>query len=161
MKRNCGECTACCKTHGVFEMQKMSGDWCPQCEIGKGCKIYSQRPKECQTFKCAWLLGIAAPHHRPDKTGIVPDYRELPGIGKVMWFFEFSAGSLNSDFTRRWTLRNLLVGNCVMQVSVDKNYTLYLPKGLDCSHQSFVSESSGKEAEMITFPESVSRFVYM
>lgn len=86
--RSCGECTVCCKTHGVRELNKPSGKWCEHCKIGEGCSIYAERPKECGEFKCAWLLGIkgGSLHQRPDRTKVVPDYREIPGIGTVMWF---------------------------------------------------------------------------
>lgn len=30
-------------------------EWCQHCDIGKGCKIYEQRPVECRDFTCGWL----------------------------------------------------------------------------------------------------------
>ena len=46
----------CCKVLGITELQKPVGKWCPHCDIGRGCKIYSSRPEECRTFMCAWLV---------------------------------------------------------------------------------------------------------
>ena len=54
--RSCGGCTMCCKVMEITELAKPVGKWCPHCDIGKGCKIYSSRPEECRTFMCAWLV---------------------------------------------------------------------------------------------------------
>ena len=126
MERSCGGCTACCKTHGIFELQKIPGKWCPHCQVGNGCRIYSRRPQSCQVFRCMWLKGLGSPEHRPDKTGIVPEIKMIPGIAMAMIFYEFVEGSLNSEFTRKWTLNNLRVGNCVAHVHLRGNYTIYL-----------------------------------
>jgi len=150
-QRTCGGCTACCKTHGVYELSKDAGIWCPHCEIGKGCKIYSERPTACQEFKCAWLIGVGAPKHRPDKTKIVPEYRSIPGIGMAMWFWEASEEALNSKFTKRWTRRNLRVGNCVMHVPLVGSPKLYLPRGKDVPDASFRMDPSGEEVEIFPF----------
>ena len=53
--RSCGTCTLCCKVLKIEEMAKPQGNWCPQCDIGTGCKIYEDRPKECATFYCGYL----------------------------------------------------------------------------------------------------------
>ena len=138
MERNCGGCTACCKTHGILSLMKMPGVWCQYCKTDKGCGIYEKRPAECREFKCSWLMGIGGERHRPDKTRIVPEYREIPGIGMVMWFWEVREGSLDSCFTKSWTRRNLLAGNCVMHASLTGNHKLYLPQSLSDFHLSFV-----------------------
>jgi hypothetical protein len=158
--RTCGECTACCKTHGVRELKKSSGEWCEHCEIGKGCRIYTERPKECGEFKCAWLLGPkgGSIHHRPDRTKVVPDYREIPGIGTVMWFWEVEEKSLRSGFVRSWTRRNLLSGNCVMHVSLDGKHRLYLPEGFKGSKPDFVFGTSEEIVTVVYFPDSLSCF---
>jgi hypothetical protein len=70
--RSCGTCTLCCKVHGIAELAKPVGKWCPHCEIGKSCKIYETRPQECRTFHCLWLAdGRMAEHWRPDRSKIV------------------------------------------------------------------------------------------
>lgn len=70
--RSCGSCTMCCKVHGIAEIAKPIGKWCPHCEIGKSCRIYDTRPQECRTFHCLWLADErTADHWRPDRSKIV------------------------------------------------------------------------------------------
>ncbi len=71
--RSCGECTACCKTHYIQELQKLPGVWCKHCSVGIGCKIYDQRPTECREYACEWLRGSGLESERPDKTGTIID----------------------------------------------------------------------------------------
>ena len=152
VERVCGNCTACCKTHGVFVLAKDSGTWCQHCNIGNGCQIYNERPTECQEFKCAWLNGKAGgSNYRPDKIGIVPEHRKIPGIGMTMWFWEFKEGSLTSTLTKNWTLRNLIVGNCVMHVPLAGKPKLYLPKSIDNFNLTFRMGQSGEEVEIVPF----------
>src|SRR4051812_6178776 len=54
--RRCGTCTLCCKVMTVQEINKPNGQWCPHCLKGHGCGIYSDRPNECRTFNCGYLL---------------------------------------------------------------------------------------------------------
>jgi hypothetical protein len=66
--RQCGECTLCCKIPCIPSLAKPSDRWCPHCDIGKGCKVYSFRPKACVEFRCLWLDNDAIKEeHRPDK----------------------------------------------------------------------------------------------
>lgn len=53
--RGCQDCTLCCKVMAIEELGKAAGSWCHQCKIGIGCKIYAERPAECEAFKCLWL----------------------------------------------------------------------------------------------------------
>jgi hypothetical protein len=55
-KRNCGDCTLCCKVMAIEELQKPVGSWCPHCQPGRGCLIYDNRPDECRSFRCLWLV---------------------------------------------------------------------------------------------------------
>lgn len=160
MNRICGECTACCKTHGVREIKKMSGTWCSHCSIGKGCEIYSERPAECRCFACAWLIGIdgSSQEHRPDRTKIVPEYREIPGIGMAMWFWELEEKCLCSTLVRSWSRRNLLAGNCVMHVSLRGEHRLYLSEKANGFSSQFVFGSSREKVIIVHFPESTSCF---
>jgi hypothetical protein len=77
---HCGSCTACCKVFAISEMpEKMAGDWCQHCAIGKGCKIYEERPPTCIEFECLWLMSQRrndprerlAPELRPDRSKVV------------------------------------------------------------------------------------------
>jgi hypothetical protein len=39
----------------IEEIAKPQGEWCANCEIGRGCKIYDARPSECRSFYCGYL----------------------------------------------------------------------------------------------------------
>ncbi len=54
--RQCGTCTLCCKVMGIEALGKPLGAWCAHCQPGKGCAIYPDRPQECRSFSCAWLI---------------------------------------------------------------------------------------------------------
>lgn len=69
----------CCKIMGVGEIAKPARQWCPQCEIGVGCRIYETRPGECRRFDCVWLLDtVLGPEWRPDRAHFVMAY-EIEG----------------------------------------------------------------------------------
>jgi hypothetical protein len=55
MAGDCGSCTACCRVYAIPDLNKPAGPWCQHCAIGKGCKIYEERPTLCADFKCLWL----------------------------------------------------------------------------------------------------------
>ena len=79
MTNHCGSCTACCKVYAIPETKKRAGEWCGDCAIGKGCKIYATRPKSCVDFECLWLQSQSrehpherlAPELRPDRSKVV------------------------------------------------------------------------------------------
>src|SRR5262249_12559475 len=51
---------------------------CQFCTLGKGCNIYSDRPRECKNFHCLWLRSEAMDDDlRPDKS-----YCVIYGIAK-------------------------------------------------------------------------------
>lgn len=57
--RECGTCRLCCKTMGIYELDKSPCSWCEHANPkgGAGCNIYEQRPRTCQDFRCLWLEG--------------------------------------------------------------------------------------------------------
>jgi hypothetical protein len=55
-KRSCGDCTLCCKVMAIEELAKPASFWCPHCKPGRGCLIYPDRPAECRSFSCLWLV---------------------------------------------------------------------------------------------------------
>ena len=61
--KSCGSCTLCCKVPAVHEVQKPAGIYCPHCTLGRGCRIYPDRPGSCRNFMCGWLVN---PHLGPD-----------------------------------------------------------------------------------------------
>ena len=54
--RSCGTCTLCCKLMRIPELDKPRLEWCPNCEVGKGCRIYPERPSSCRAFHCGYLM---------------------------------------------------------------------------------------------------------
>lgn len=66
--RTCGECTLCCKHLAVTELSKPPNQWCQHCDVGHGCRIYSDRPEGCRKFECLWLQNETFPEDfRPDR----------------------------------------------------------------------------------------------
>lgn len=128
--RSCGGCTACCKTHGIIELQKPPGIWCHHCMIGHGCAIYNQRPGTCQGYRCGWLDGLGNDEHRPDKMKVVPDISNHPPLGKTVILFELEEGSVRSEMVARWSLNLIQTGICVVHRRLDGDHKLYSPKRL-------------------------------
>jgi len=73
--RTCGTCTACCKAYDVPNdvggFISREGEWCTFCKIGKGCTIYTTRPKTCVDYECLWLMGLFADVDRPDHSKVI------------------------------------------------------------------------------------------
>ncbi len=60
----------------VAALKKPKNALCEHCNVGVGCKIYHDRPTDCQAFRCLWLQtqtgGVALPLNvRPDKSKVV------------------------------------------------------------------------------------------
>jgi hypothetical protein len=55
-KRLCGDCALCCKVMAIEALAKPVNSWCPHCTPGRGCMTYADRPAECETFGCLWLV---------------------------------------------------------------------------------------------------------
>ena len=51
---DCGDCTVCCHSLRVIELDKPAGIYCQHCVPGKGCGIYETRFDICRTFLCGW-----------------------------------------------------------------------------------------------------------
>jgi hypothetical protein len=70
--KTCGECTLCCKVMAIEALAKPANSWCPQCRPARGCLIYADRPAECQTFRCLWLLNdLLDQRWKPSKSRFV------------------------------------------------------------------------------------------
>ena len=67
--RSCGDCTLCCKLPPVPSLKKEANEWCKHCDIGVGCKIYKDRPLDCQAFECFWHAGLTLEEYKPNKVG--------------------------------------------------------------------------------------------
>ena len=61
--RACGSCTLCCKVLGIIELGSPQGQWCRHCDIGRGCRIYDERPSECRSFHCGYLIWPMTDEH--------------------------------------------------------------------------------------------------
>ncbi len=71
VNRSCGDCSACCVTLDVAELQKPAHQPCKF--LRKGCSIYDARPQVCRAFDCAWLHGLygLTGAQRPDRLGLI------------------------------------------------------------------------------------------
>jgi hypothetical protein len=70
--RECGDCTLCCKVMAIEELAKPAGLWCSHCKPGRGCLIHANRPAECESFGCRWLVDDQLDQHwRPNKSKLV------------------------------------------------------------------------------------------
>jgi hypothetical protein len=70
--RECGDCTLCCKVMAIEYISKPASSWCPHCKPGRGCRIYPDRPDECRTFNCLWLINDRLDERwRPSKSKLV------------------------------------------------------------------------------------------
>ena len=95
--RTCGECSACCFTHGVATVKTKAGEWCQHCRIGHGCTIYADRPIDCRSYKCWWLRGNGKESDRPDKSGFISDGVDIPGQkAALIGLWEASPGGLET-----------------------------------------------------------------
>ena len=128
MARECGSCSLCCKVMGIGALNKPGGQWCPHCLPGKGCGIYGDRPGECRTFNCDWLLNEQlGPEWKPEKSKIVLRssgnkivafvYPSVPGQWRKSPFFE--------QLTT--LMQHGIKNNLLVYVAVSENYTLLLP----------------------------------
>lgn len=85
MRRECGGCTACCYVIQVKQIGKQFRTKCPYSVEGQGCGIWSGpggpggQPQVCSTYRCAWAMGFGDQADRPDKTGILVDFR-VPSV---------------------------------------------------------------------------------
>lgn len=61
--RACGACTLCCKLLDIQETASPHGEWCRECDIGVGCRVYEERPAECRHFNCGYLAWSRAGEH--------------------------------------------------------------------------------------------------
>lgn len=70
--RSCEGCTLCCKLLNIEALAKPRSQWCAHCDIGVGCKIYKERPTECQAFDCGYLtLPQIRDHWKPANSKMV------------------------------------------------------------------------------------------
>ena len=88
MTRKCDTCTKCCEGYLSGEAKGKSfyiGKPCHFVSIGKGCSIYSERPKNpCVSYKCSWITNQDIPEWmKPDFINTIIDTREIKGISFI------------------------------------------------------------------------------
>jgi hypothetical protein len=84
-KRQCGECTLCCKLLPVRSLDKGAGERCKHQSHARGCKVYANLARvspECRLWSCRWLVNDdTADLRRPDRShyvlDIMPDFVTL------------------------------------------------------------------------------------
>jgi hypothetical protein len=70
--RSCEGCTLCCKLLKIEALDKPRSQWCAHCDVGAGCKIYEERPSECQNFHCGYLtMAHIDDHWKPANSKMV------------------------------------------------------------------------------------------
>ncbi len=144
-KRTCGGCTACCKTHSVLSIVKAMSVWCQHCNIGKGCKIYVDRPCECKNFVCQWLKGYGDEKRRPDKSKVVVDFYRVEELEEdVASFWETSEGALERKFAKAATQELLASNISVLHIYLGGREVLYTKKTLAESRRQLLTEDGMK-----------------
>jgi len=69
-KRSCGDCTECCTSMAVNEIDKPSGESCAHARCD-GCAIYPNRPYSCAAWSCLWLSGYGPDSAKPSASGFM------------------------------------------------------------------------------------------
>jgi hypothetical protein len=84
MKRQCGDCSLCCKLVPVPPLGKPASEPCRYQKFRKGCTVYRtpSMPPECALWSCRWLVNDdAAELSRPDRLryviDVMPDFISL------------------------------------------------------------------------------------
>jgi hypothetical protein len=114
--RQCGGCTACCKTHEIHALAKPPGQWCRHCLPGRGCAIYDERPAECRSFGCLWLAGYGPDRIRPDRSRVVLGTVTFTVRGKpveLVTMNEMTPGSIAKPAGQE-IVQQLLAGNAIL-----------------------------------------------
>lgn len=142
--RSCGACSACCKTHAVFEIEKPQGVWCPHCPSKQSCDIYEERPPSCQSFRCAWLNGSGGEEERPDLVRIVCTNEVVYCLGQpVNWctMMEVSHGALVGNYGQERTMILVREGWVVEHFPIDlhnRKVRIFLPNNIPPSAVPFL-----------------------
>ena len=99
--RSCGTCSLCCKVIAVKMLNKPMGKRCAHQGL-RGCTIYADRPLECRSFSCAWLLGQVPGKYKPSRIRAVVHGSTLrsPNGKTVVKVLKITADSDRSLHTR-------------------------------------------------------------
>ena len=131
--RDCGECTACCRTHITEEMKLDGGEYCDACHIGTGCTIYQSRPIACQAYRCIWVCGKGNDEDRPDRLGVVIDMKIATYLSEnditAVNFWEVHDGAVQKPRVQQVMMDNIKAGNIAVARPYEAMPRYYFPKG--------------------------------
>lgn len=126
LKRSCGSCTKCCEgwlTGEALGYSFFPGNPCHFVAVGKGCTVYSKRPKEpCKSYKCSWLINGDLPEWmKPDEVNAIVDFRETDGI---LYMQVIEAGSVLESRVLSWLIQYALRSkyNFLWSINGEKNW---------------------------------------
>lgn len=106
--RECGTCTVCCYATAVPDLNKPVNTWCHNCSIGKGCKIYDDRPQQCRDFNCLWLKSPWIPDElRPDRSGVM--FEPIKGKRTVVATVDPERHQVGTNPAIRKVIDNLII----------------------------------------------------
>jgi hypothetical protein len=116
----------------IPELEKPAGKWCRYCAVGKGCRIYQNRPLPCQEFRCEWLKGFGQRKDRPDRTKVIPDFVKIPDSlfdDGLFQIWEVARGKLNTPYTQYMTKYALAGRIWVLHIPLEGPKLLFVPRG--------------------------------
>jgi hypothetical protein len=123
-ENHCGDCKLCCKLLAIVELPepKPRGEWCPNCDVkgSAGCKIYDNRPHECQQFICGWLSDRGSKRplpdaFRPDRSHVIIDVTK-DGLNLVIHSDPSYPGSWRKPLPQQFINAALKAGQTVFIV---------------------------------------------
>lgn len=100
---SCGCCHACCVVFPIRAIGKLGRNPCRflrQHGAQSGCRIYSQRPEPCSSFRCSWLAYDGPSHMRPDRLGYIVGAAMNEDGGTTRTVHELRPGAIADDMDR-------------------------------------------------------------
>ena len=130
----CGNCSVCCFVPELKIISKEQNTLCAN--YCGGCRIYDNRPIDCQTYRCIWITQENIDvKYRPDILGVV---FEQP-LGKRYWVgIELKEDALKQEDCIRLVRSMNNDGAYVMLKSTDGILQYSIPDGADL--KSFLEE---------------------
>lgn len=106
--RSCENCTKCCEGYlsgTVKNIPFYKGKPCHFVEIGVGCTIYKERPKDpCIKYSCQWLINENIPDWmKPNKINAIINLR-LTEKNKIPYLEIIEAGETLNEKTITWLI---------------------------------------------------------
>lgn len=124
MRRECGGCTACCYVIAVEQLDKPFRCDCPH--AADGCALWSGpggpggQPDVCASYRCAWAMGFGSEEDRPDKSGVLVDFR-VDDVNNTQAVPALYAIGVNEGDERKQTARDAMT-----RISRDSGWFVHL-----------------------------------